>query len=73
MSCRCNCGYQCGGPGKCKLGVFECLQQPTGHFVKDCDHKWDGPVWDSDDGAMSSVTCSLCGDVAIFHDMRTGP
>jgi len=71
--CECRCGYRCGGPGVCKLGVLECLQQESGHFVRDCDHDTDGPTYNSEDGCMSSATCSKCGDVAIYHDMRVGP
>ena len=73
--CRCDCGYRCGGPGRCALDPFTCLQQPkgSGHFEKDCDHVWDGPAYESADGCVSSATCSRCGDVAIYHDMRTGP
>lgn len=70
--CECHCGYRCGGPGVCKLGILECLSTP-GHFVKDCKHKWDGPNWESHDGLMSSVTCSVCGITAVGHDMRVGP
>lgn len=36
-----------------------------------CQHVWDGPEH-SDDG-MVSATCSRCGTVAAFHDMRCGP
>ena len=71
--CRCACGYRCGGPGKCSLDVFACLSQPEGHFVKDCGHVWDGPAYESQDGCLSSATCSRCGEVAIYHDMRFGP
>jgi hypothetical protein len=53
--------------------MLECLAAPEGHFVKDCDHKWDGPMYESMDGSMQSVTCSHCGVPAIYHDMRTGP
>jgi hypothetical protein len=72
--CRCNCGYRCGGPGVCQLGVLECLQQTDGkHFVRDCDHVWDGEPYESEDGCISSATCSRCGAVAMYHDMRFGP
>lgn len=37
-----------------------------------CEHKWDGPVWESEDGCMSSVTCSRCGGTAMSHSLRTG-
>jgi hypothetical protein len=71
--CRCNCGYRCGGPGRCSLGVLECLAQPEGHYVRDCDHDWTGPEHRSEDGSISSATCARCGVVAIYHDMRVGP
>lgn len=71
--CRCACGYRCGGPGRCSLGVFKCLAQPEGHFVVDCEHDWSGPPWESEDGCMSSVTCANCGATSIGHDMRFGP
>jgi hypothetical protein len=74
MTCRCRCGYRCGGPGVCKAKGWDCLSATDGqHFVKDCDHKWDGPAWESQDGCMSSATCSACGMAAIHHDMRNGP
>jgi len=38
-----------------------------------CEHKWDGPDWESSDGCMMSVTCSRCGMTAMSHDLRTGP
>jgi len=72
MGCRCNCGYRCGGPGTCK--DRKCLSRDDGkHFVRDCDHTWDGPAWTSEDGLMSSGTCSRCGITAVGHDMRVGP
>ncbi len=36
-----------------------------------CQHIWDGPPWE-DEGAWST-TCSRCGAVAMFHDMRFAP
>lgn len=36
-----------------------------------CEHRWDGPVWESDDGALSTATCSRCGMTAFSHSMRT--
>lgn len=36
-----------------------------------CEHRWDGSVWESDDGALSTVTCSRCGMSAFSHLMRT--
>jgi len=38
-----------------------------------CEHKWDGPDWESEDGCAMSVTCSRCGMTAMSHDMRYGP
>lgn len=38
-----------------------------------CEHNWDGPVWESDDGCTSSATCSRCGCTAMSHSLRTGP
>ncbi len=38
-----------------------------------CEHKWDGPDWESSDGCASSVTCSRCGCTAMSHDMRVLP
>lgn len=37
-----------------------------------CEHKWDGEPYESDDdGAfVSSATCSLCGCVALNHDLH---
>lgn len=36
-----------------------------------CQHIWDGPEYRED--CLSSVTCSRCGEPAIYHDMRCGP
>ena len=38
-----------------------------------CEHSWDGPTYESEDGCMMSATCSRCGAVAAYHDMRVGP
>ena len=71
--CRCECGYRCGGPGTCKLDLFECLKMQDGnHFVRDCDHNFaDGPMVEWDTGASES--CARCGMLAITHDMAVGP
>jgi hypothetical protein len=70
--CRCDCGYRCGGPGRCELGVFECLNQTDGkHFVKDCDHQFSGPL--VPDGFGASMLCQKCGLSACTHDMMVGP
>lgn len=36
-----------------------------------CQHKWDGP--DREEYCMVSKTCSRCGTVAAYHDMRCMP
>ena len=46
----------------------ECGREPRGP----CEHKWDGPDWESEDGRASSITCSHCGMTAMSHDLRTG-
>lgn len=71
-NCRCNCGYECGGPGRCKLDVFECLQQETGHFVRDCEHDFSGPLKDMG-GGCASVVCQKCEMSAMAHDEWCGP
>lgn len=41
-----------------------------------CQHLWDGPEVtsnDEDQGFWSSASCSRCGAVAMFHDMRCAP
>lgn len=42
-----------------------------------CQHEWDGPEWTDDDGEgggfSSSATCSRCGAIAMYHDMRCAP
>lgn len=70
-SCRCNCGYTCRGPGVCELSKKDTLKCIEQHYVRDCDHKWDGPDKDFENG--SSVTCSKCGMTALSHDMLCGP
>jgi hypothetical protein len=71
--CRCNCGYRCGGPGTCKLGVSECLSQDDGkHFVRDCGHDFSGPLVRIDD-CSQSVVCQKCGMSALGHDCMVGP
>ena len=70
--CRCDCGYRCGGPGTCKLGALECLQQTDGnHFVKDCDHDFSGPMIEVPMG--STRTCTKCDMTALGHDFMNGP
>ncbi len=38
-----------------------------------CEHKWDGPDYESEDGCCVSLTCSRCGITAMSHDMRYAP
>lgn len=76
-TCYCNCGYRCGGPGRCELDPFECLKQEEGHYVKDCGHDFSGPVKEmvSPFGGGStgiSATCVNCGMTALQHDMWRG-
>ena len=57
--------HDCGA-GKCYCA---CPDGP-------CQHVWDGPEYtETGEGGsfMSSVTCSRCGEPAIYHDMRCGP
>jgi len=71
--CRCTCGYRCGGPGKCELPWADCIAKSDGkHFVRDCDHKFEGPMVDQGDGCHS-VVCSVCGMSCMSHDMMVGP
>lgn len=38
-----------------------------------CEHQWDGEEYVSEDGCLSSATCSRCGMTAFSHSMRCGP
>lgn len=38
-----------------------------------CEHTWDGPGYVSEDGCLSSATCSRCGTTAFSHHMRMMP
>lgn len=39
-----------------------------------CQHIWDGPDGpEHTEEYMSSATCSRCGTVAMYHDMRCAP
>lgn len=43
-----------------------------------CQHVWDGPEWtDAEEGSEDfncvSRTCSRCGSIAMYHDMRFAP
>ena len=53
-------------PNKCYCA---CSSEPRGS----CEHKWDGPDWESEDGCAMSVTCSRCGMTAMSHDLRYAP
>lgn len=68
-SCRCDCGYTCGGPGVCDLEMMECIEK---HFKRDCDHKFEGPLKRIGPGAYS-VVCSRCETTASSHDCMVGP
>jgi len=68
--CRCNCGYRCGGPGRCELKPLECLQQTDGkHYVRDCEHDWTEWV-ELENGGTAACKC---GVTAMGHDMIVGP
>ena len=75
--CRCACGYRCGGPGKCQLSPMECLRRDDGeHYVRDCDHRWDGETHEGSSpsgGYFTSPTCSRCGMTELAHHFATGP
>jgi hypothetical protein len=38
-----------------------------------CQHIWDGPDIEFDDGHGMSASCSRCGTLAFSHDMRCAP
>lgn len=38
-----------------------------------CQHVWDGAQYTSEDECMFSATCSRCGAVAAYHDLRCAP
>lgn len=38
-----------------------------------CEHQWDGENYISDDRCLVSSTCSKCGAICAYHDMRCGP
>jgi hypothetical protein len=47
------------------LTIFQCGK-------KNCTHKWDGPIWKSEDGRSESVTCSKCGVVSLHESFLCG-
>jgi hypothetical protein len=74
-TCECNCGYICGGPGRCALwkkdgleGMQECIEK---HFKRDCTHDFDGELVNVR-GGLSTI-CKKCGMSSMSHDERTGP
>jgi hypothetical protein len=72
VSCRCDCGYTCGGPGRCELfkaDVMECINE---HFKRDCEHDFSGELVKMDECSMS-VVCQKCGMSSMDHDCRFGP
>lgn len=71
--CRCNCGYRCGGRGVCKDDNCGWGNETDGkeHFVRDCDHNWDGPWLKFSWGGTAS--CSKCDASAMAHDEMVGP
>ncbi len=79
-ACRCECGYRCGTNGRmrCELPIMECMDK---HYVRDCDHKWDGKgidEWANDRNGKPykagwSSTCSICDMSAMSHDCAAGP
>lgn len=72
-ACVCRCGYRCGGPGRCQLDPFECLNQDDGqHYVRDCEHDFSGPLVQMDE-LSASVVCQNCGMSAMTHDAMVGP
>lgn len=70
-----------GGPGSLTTdNLRRAADQPTVtiHVCRsDCidgpNHSWDGPEYVSEDGSMSSATCSKCGMTSFHHSMLTGP
>lgn len=72
MTCRCNCGYTCGGPGVCELEMLDCIEK---HWVRDCEHEFTGWVelkFEGGGGGGSTV-CKHCGVTSMGHDMLCGP
>lgn len=74
--CKCNCGYTCGGPGRCALfekDAIDCIEK---HHVRDCEHDFTGPWIEfkfDGGGGGGSVSCKKCGETAMDHDCRVGP
>lgn len=70
--CHCRCGYTCGGPGRCDMDTWDCIEA---HFVRDCGHKWGG--WRehtlASGASWGSQVCLRCGMGADVHDDTVGP
>lgn len=57
-ACYCNCGLtDIGGNTVVRL----------------CEHLWNGPVLELENGQLITASCSLCGMTAYSHDMRFAP
>jgi hypothetical protein len=65
--CKCECGRQEASMKKDELVLDMEPPRPI------CEHKWDGEGMDflDEDGRVmgGSVSCSVCGMLAIDHDM----
>ncbi len=60
-------GNECDGNGKA-------MPEITVHICnRKCEHDWSGPMYESEDGLMSSRQCAKCGRLAIDVDMWEGP
>lgn len=73
--CRCECGYRCGGPGVCQ--IRDCYSIADGkHWVRDCDHRWDGATEEESpfggSAIVTSATCGICGMTLFRHDFAHG-
>lgn len=74
-ACRCNCGYTCGGPGRCELFAKDAAACIDQHFRRDCDHVFtgwkEGPA--PGGGYYGTTVCEKCGLTALGHDEMVGP
>ena len=63
-------GYTMMGGG-CSLGADDACYCacPDGP----CEHDNKGDPYESEDGCAWSTTCSRCGSVSMYHDMRVMP
>lgn len=65
------------GSDEPQLQIFACGASTKGCGCScpdgPCEHRWDGPEWESDDSLASSVTCSRCGMIKMSHDIWVGP